>query len=263
MSVVAWHEAWGAVAVDAVRDGVAALPPLPPAPVLDLGSGLGMAWPSLLARGRRLVAIERDPDSVEHARPLAARLGVDLVEGDALGWLADHPAERFALIWAGDVLWANYFASPADVVAQLAAALHPGGRLAIFTGNWYSSRFLWGYPALERWVQAANARRWQVPQDGAATHHEQLAAWLLGGGGEDVRISVHPLVGHAGAANWPAWRRYLEVAVWPDYLASAADGAAAEASTLHHLLRPDSSSYLADTAGYLALQPAMTVSARW
>jgi SAM-dependent methyltransferase len=263
MSVVAWHDAWGAVAAGAVRDGVAALPALPPGPVLDLGSGLGLAWRGLLRLGRPLVAIERDPELVDRSRAEADRLGVELVAGDALEWLADRPLDGFALIWAGEVLWSNYFVSPADVVVRLAEALRPEGRVAVFTANWYSSRFLWGYPALERRLQVANARRWQVRPDGDDTHHEQHVAWMRRAGGRDLRVSLHPLVGHAGVASWPAWRAYLEAGVWPDYLASATECNAADVALLDRLLSPDSASYLPDTPGYLVMQPAMTVSARW
>jgi 2-polyprenyl-3-methyl-5-hydroxy-6-metoxy-1,4-benzoquinol methylase len=163
-----------------------------PAPdILDVGAGLGMAWPALAAGGGTVTAIEADASLVAISRPRAASLGVEVHHADVQSWL-DPDDARYGLIWAGDVLWRNYFPDPQAIVHRLMQAVAPGGRLAVFTGNWYASRFLWGYPDLERAVLRANARRWDVPPDGDASHHERAARWLIEAGGGDLRVSLHP-----------------------------------------------------------------------
>jgi len=264
MSPREWHEAWGAVAQDALADAARSLPPSPAAGTLDVGAGLGVAWPALAALGARVTAIEADADLVNASRRRAASLGVALHHADARTWL-DSGEAPYGLIWAGDVLWCNYFPDPQAIVHRLMQALVPGGRLAVFTGNWYGSRFLWGYPDLERAVLRVNARRWRVPADGDACHHERAAQWLAAAGGVDLRASLHPLLGHRHASGWDAWRRYLEVGVWPDYLAAARDAAAEpdlDVALLEALVTPGQPDYVLEQPGYVAYQPALLVSAR-
>jgi len=263
MTVLDWHTAWGALAGRAVADAVETLAVRPPARILDVGAGLGMAWPALSRYGR-VTAIEADASLVEASAATARAQAVVQVQGDLLRWLSPQ-VEPFDLIWAGDVLWQNYFTDPNAIVERLMRALVPGGRLAIFTANWFASRFLWGHPDLERAVLRASARRWGVPPDGAASHHEQAAAWLARAGATDVRASLHPLLGHPADDDWPAWVRYLEVGVWPDYLA-AAEGAEGDAGLdgerLLHLVTPEHPEYALAQPGCLVFQPTLLVSGR-
>jgi len=134
MSPRDWHEAWGAVAEDALARAVSTLPPAPAPGILDVGAGLGMAWPALAARGGPITAIETDADLVAASRPRAASLGVEVHHADVRSWL-DRGDARYGLIWAGDVLWCNYFPDPQAIVHRLMQSLVPGGRLAVFTGN--------------------------------------------------------------------------------------------------------------------------------
>jgi len=263
MGALDWHRAWGAVAADALADAVATLDVWPSAQVLDLGAAIGLAWPALAARGGRITAIELDQTLVEAGREEARRLGVVQVQGDGLAWLAQGDA-RFDLIWAGDVLWRNYFPDPHAVVRRLMTALAPGGQLAVYTANWYSSRFLWTYPDLERRLLTANARRWAVPSDGDANHHEQALLWLSAANAHDLSASLHPLVGHAGLPTWPAWRHYLETCVWPDYLAAAdsAETDRADHARLQTLITPGSGRYLPASPGYVAFQPTLLATGR-
>lgn len=261
MTVLDWHTAWGAVAGPAVAKAVETLAVQPPARILDVGAGLGVAWPAL-SRCGRVTAIEADAGLVQASQAAANVQGVTQVHGDLLTWLPSQ-AEPFDLIWAGDVLWHNYFTDPGVVVEQLIGALAPGGRLAVFTANWYASRFLWGHPDLERAVLHANARRWRVPPDGAPTHHEQAAAWLARAGATDVRASLHPLLGHPASVDWAAWLRYLERCVWPDYLAAAEDeegDTALAREYLRRLVTPGHPDYVPAQPGCLVFQPTLLVS---
>jgi len=79
-------KSWGQnfLADEAILDDIAALAaPAPGDPVVELGSGLGHLTARLLARGARVVAVERDRDM---ARVLRAELGdrVALLEADAV-----------------------------------------------------------------------------------------------------------------------------------------------------------------------------------
>jgi hypothetical protein len=155
------------------------------------------------------------------------------------------------------------------VVKQLVRLLDPRGAIGVFTGNWYSSRFLWGYPDLERRVLAASARRWLVPADGSGDHHEVVAAWLVAAGLSDVSVSVHPIVGTPAADDWPSWRQYLETVVWPEYRAAVRESATYEEideagrRQLERLTNLDSAEDITARPGYLAWQPALLVQGRF
>jgi len=261
MSTLLWHRAWGAIAGHAIRDAIATLDLAPAPRVLDLGAATGLAWPALASLGGAITAIELDPELLAASRAEAARLGVTQVQGDVVTWLDGSPG--FDLIWAGDVLWRNYFSDPASVVRRLMDALAPRGCLAVFTANWYSSRFLWTYPDLERRLLSTNAGRWHVPADGAPQHHEQAATWLAAAGADEVTVSMHPILGHQSLPSWPAWRHYLETCVWPDYLAAAStESARLDRAELLPLITPGSRRYLPASVGYLAFHPTLLVSGR-
>jgi SAM-dependent methyltransferase len=263
VSVLNWHTAWGAVAQSAVHQAVANVAELPAGPILDLGCGLGVAWEALATMRRPVVAVEANEEVAAAARDRADRLGVRLICAGVTDWIAPH-RETFALVWAGDVFWSNYFASPAAAVAHVAASVRPGGRIAAFTANWFGSRFLWGHPDLERRVQQASARRWAVAGDGNFDLHERVGQWLHAAGGRDLTCAMTPLVGCAGQPAWTAWRRYLEVGVWPDYLAAVkTHGSTEDREALEGLTTPGHPGYLPDLPGYVAYQPALVFAARW
>jgi SAM-dependent methyltransferase len=118
------HEAEAA----AVREAVGAVAGLD---VLHLQCHIGFDTVSLARRGARAVGVDFSPASLEKARALARRCGVDVefVEADA----ANLPAEvhgRFDLVYAtiGVISWIE------DIGAWMrsaAAALRPGGRLLL------------------------------------------------------------------------------------------------------------------------------------
>jgi SAM-dependent methyltransferase len=275
MDVRPWYEAWTGVALGAVTDAVRQLNVRRGARVLDVGTGGGVALPALaqsVGPDGWVVAIDVDAAAVEVARRRVAAASasrVNVRHGRIEDLIEQSGSLRFDAIWAGDVLWRNYFASPAAVVKQLVRLLDPRGAIGVFTGNWYSSRFLWGYPDLERGVLAASARRWHVPADGSGDHHEVVAAWLAAAGLSDVSVSVHSIVGTRAAGNWPSWQEYLETVVWPEYRAAVRESATCaeidEDGTrqLERLTSLGTPEDITARPGYLALQPAMLVQGRF
>jgi SAM-dependent methyltransferase len=99
--------------------------------VLHLQCHIGFDAISLARRGARVVGVDFSPASLEKARALARRCGVDVefVEADATALPAELHG-RFDLVYAtiGVICWID------DIAAWMrsaAAALHPGGRLLL------------------------------------------------------------------------------------------------------------------------------------
>nr|WP_246500831.1 tetratricopeptide repeat protein [Azospirillum rugosum] len=93
--------------------------------MLDAGCGTGLCAPLLRPWARRLVGVDLSPGMLDHAR--ARGLYDELAEAELGAFLSAHPG-AFDLIVAADVLC--YFGALDTVLAQAAAALRPGGRLA-------------------------------------------------------------------------------------------------------------------------------------
>ena len=115
---------------DPVAGLLAALLPQPCALALELGPGEGWLLPALAARSARVVAIDNAAAMLEQARAACAAAGLANVELV----LADSSHAR-TLGAAADIAVANmvlhHTASPAVVLADLAAALKPGGLLLL------------------------------------------------------------------------------------------------------------------------------------
>ena len=115
---------------DPVAGLLAALLPQPCALALELGPGEGWLLPALAARSARVVAIDNAAAMLEQARAACAAAGLANVELV----LADSSHAR-TLGAAVDIAVANmvlhHTASPAVVLADLAAALKPGGLLLL------------------------------------------------------------------------------------------------------------------------------------
>ncbi|MBP9035143.1 MAG: metalloregulator ArsR/SmtB family transcription factor [Pseudomonadales bacterium] len=115
---------------DPVLGLLATLLPQRCALALELGPGEGWLLPALARRSRRVVAIDNAAAMLEQARAACAAAGLANVELV----LADSSHAR-ALAAAADIAVANmvlhHTASPAVVLADLAAALRPGGLLLL------------------------------------------------------------------------------------------------------------------------------------
>lgn len=115
---------------DPVASLLATLLPEPCALALELGPGEGWLLPALARRSRRVVAIDNAAAMLEQARAACAAAGLANVELV----LADSGHAR-TLAATADIAVANmvlhHTASPAVVLADLAAALKPGGLLLL------------------------------------------------------------------------------------------------------------------------------------
>lgn len=185
---------------------------------------------------------------------------------DALADAASAPQRAFDAVWAGDVVWPGNFDDPAETVRQMAAALRPGGVVALFYSNYYQATFLPGRPRLERALRTASERRWGLPAEGP-THHERHLAWLLGAGLDDVTLQVFPRVGFP-IDDDPTVRPYLESTVWPELLESAATCGAdvglspADLDDIRALLTPGQPRYVVDEPGYFVIHPTIMATGR-
>ncbi len=93
--------------------------------VLDAGCGTGLLAPWLKPYAARLDGVDVSAGMVEQAKARGLYDGLEVAELTAL--LADRPGS-YDLVAAGDVL--PYFGDLAPVLAAVAGALRPGGRLA-------------------------------------------------------------------------------------------------------------------------------------
>ena len=96
-----------------------------PGPVLELGAGLGLVGISLSRAGHRVVVTDYDEDALAFVQASAELNGVELYEVRLLDWRRP-PAERFATIVAGEVLYEDRDLEP--IAALMACCLEPAGR---------------------------------------------------------------------------------------------------------------------------------------
>lgn len=103
---------------------------LPAAPILELGSGVGLPSLALAWRGAAVVASDYYPEALEFARVNASRNSIPAPETLLLDWR--HPPaslDVFPLILAADVLYERRNGKAlAELVPRLTA---PGGRVVI------------------------------------------------------------------------------------------------------------------------------------
>ena len=103
--------------------------------VLDVGCGLGQLTRAMArTAGVCAVGIERSRDQLERARALARdagdEAGVELREGDALSLpLSEAEWGAFDVAHARFIL--EHVPAPEEVVAQMAKAVRPGGRIVL------------------------------------------------------------------------------------------------------------------------------------
>ena len=215
------------------------------------------------------MAVDLDERAVEVAREVLgdmARERVDLRVADLREVAAEAAAadERFDVIWSSDVIWPATFEDPAAVVQALAAALAPGGTLALFTTNYYQSMFLPGHTRLERLIRTASEVTWGLPDDGPA-QYERLGAWLRQAGLREVTVRVFPV---SSVASEPAARAFLTRIVWPEMRhAVASHGRAAgmsdaDVARAGELLDPGSPAWIGADPDTFVVQPTLLWTGR-
>jgi SAM-dependent methyltransferase len=132
----------------------------------DIGCGGGGMAVALAARVPEVVAFDSDPAVLDAARAYAVRCGADLAF--ALGDI-ESGAETFIealggpvdLLWAGHVV--HHAADQQSALDTLAAAVTPGGRLAVAEGGIAARILPWdvgvGRPGLQARLEAAGSER--------------------------------------------------------------------------------------------------------
>jgi SAM-dependent methyltransferase len=132
----------------------------------DIGCGGGGMAVALAARVSEVVAFDSDQVVLEAARAYAARCGADLAF--ALGDIESGPEALIEalsgpvdLMWAGHVV--HHAADQQAALGTLAAALAPGGRLAVAEGGIGARVLPWdvgvGRPGLQARLEAAGSER--------------------------------------------------------------------------------------------------------
>ncbi|MEQ9642061.1 MAG: bifunctional 2-polyprenyl-6-hydroxyphenol methylase/3-demethylubiquinol 3-O-methyltransferase UbiG [Alphaproteobacteria bacterium] len=136
--------------------------------VLDVGCGAGLLCEPLAARGARLVGIDAASRNVGIARAHAARGGLSIEYRHCLA--SDIVAEdrRFDVVLNTEVI--EHVADPAQLMADCAALVKPGGLLVVATLNRTFRSLLLGIVAAEyvlRWLPRGTHdwRRFVTPDE--------------------------------------------------------------------------------------------------
>lgn len=244
--------------------------------VLDAGTGGGGALPALaraVGAAGIVRAVDLDPAAVPLARNHAARhrtaSRVTVEQADVLDVAlaaATEPGQGFDAIWAGDLVTPEHFVDPPAAVVALAAALRPGGMLALFYANHQQAVFLPGHARIERLARAAAERMSGAPV--AGRHHpDRHLHWLRDAGLEQPALEAFPRVAFRLGIDRAA-RTHLETTVWPHMRAAARTCGASvgmsgdDVEELHALTSPGDPRYVLDEPGWFALHPTVLVTGR-
>jgi 2-polyprenyl-6-hydroxyphenyl methylase/3-demethylubiquinone-9 3-methyltransferase len=142
-----WHDAWdhpvallraeGALKNPWVAERIRALSPVRPARVLDLGCGAGFLISTLSAEGHRAIGLDASLGSLKAARGRTVSAATSAAGpaaylcGDA--YRLPFPDAAFDAVCAMDFL--EHVSAPAQVIAEMARVLRPGGLFFFHTFN--------------------------------------------------------------------------------------------------------------------------------
>lgn len=191
------HALWGPVLLDELR----ALGVGPEQSALEVGCGTGALLADLRELTGHAVGLERDPASAERA---AERLGEqavvrvgDLMEAE-LGGPYDVVVARWVL---------SFLPDPQQVVARLAAAVRPGGRLVVQDYN-HDGLDVWPqHFAIERVVAAI--RSGYAARGGDLWVAAKLPGLFRAAGLREVRVTPHVMAGAPGSPVWGWVERFV------------------------------------------------------
>ncbi len=182
---------------DPLYGGVAAALGGTAAPLLDVGSGIGLLAHALAAYGLPLdyTGVDNDVGKIEQGQRALQRVGLtraQLMAVDATAGLPPHQGSVALL----DVLQFLPPAAQSPLLAEAASRVSAEGRLVIRTGladgNW-RSRVTRGVDVLSRWLRWMNAGPTRYPS------HDGLAAELSSLG---LVPTFTPLWGRTPFNNW-------------------------------------------------------------
>ncbi|HXN83070.1 MAG TPA: methyltransferase domain-containing protein [Myxococcales bacterium] len=205
-------------------DLLALVQPQPGLRIVDLGCGPGLLTRKLheALSARETLGLDLSQAMLESARAHAGD-GVRFEEGD-LGRFA--PREKFDLIFSNAAL--HWVAEHGPVLARLAAALAPGGQLAVQVPDNES------HPAHETALEVAAEPIFRQALGGYLWHSpvlppEEYAAWLhrLGFAAQHVRLQVysHLLASREEVVEWvkgsllTAYQKRLPAALFERFVA--------------------------------------------
>lgn len=242
--------------------------------VLDAGTGAGGALPALaqaIGAAGSVRGVDLDLVAVPLARTHAARhrmtSRVTVERADVLDVALTAATEQgFDVIWAGDLVTPEHFVDPGAAVVALAAALQPGGLLALFYANHHQAVFLPGHARIERLARAAAEQQAGTPPHGRH-HPDRHLWWLREAGLERTTLEAFPRVAFRSDVDRAA-RAHLESSVWPRMQAAVrACGEAvgmrtADVDELLTLTTPGDPRYVLDEPGWFALHPTVLVTGR-
>lgn len=197
------------------------LQPRPGEAILDLGCGTGTLTAEIARRGARVTGVDQSAAMIETAREKYAELAFEVVDGQALGYVA-----AFDAVFSNATL--HWMPRARDVVRGVERALLPGGRFVAEFGAAGNTRTVIQAvtAVLQDWhIDPSPYLSWYFPRPG------EYASLLESEGLEVRQLSCFerptPVPGEHGLATWLGLfqtRLMSDLgARWPELCAQASD----------------------------------------
>jgi ubiquinone/menaquinone biosynthesis C-methylase UbiE len=167
--------------------------------ILDAGCGPGATLLPLLkaTKGKgNIVGIDASIAHLKHARKLirAKRLEkkISLIETNLFDKFP-FESDTFDLVWLSDVLFPDDTGENTfTILKEVKRVIKPGGRIAIFYGNWLRLHLLGGYSEMEHTISVANEQRKSLSQKWTPElNPENGLKWLIGLQMKNCHFSFH------------------------------------------------------------------------
>jgi len=167
--------------------------------ILDAGCGPGAVFQYFadkLGSAGKIIGLDASDTHLYKAAQIISQYGINkLVTLKKADLLKELPFDNnsFDLIWLSDVLFPDDFGFEINnTIKKLLAKLKPGGKIAIFYGNWLRLSLLPGHTTLEHSISIVNEKRKSVffkwlPE----THPENALEWLRNSGVPNCRINYN------------------------------------------------------------------------